>query len=542
MHDARKISLQDAWQSLDSLRSGFFVLSPENDLSFANELARQHWPDLFARMDEGASLHEAIAVQVRKLFPKLNQETTNVRIALVVDAVTNCKDLDMVTANGRHVATILTRLKSGALIGLTHDVTDLVQREISLNAARRHAVMASEAKSEFLASMSHEIRTPLNGIFGMAQALAHCNLPGAERDMVDTITESAQTLLALLNDILDLSKIEAGKLEISPVVDNLRSRIMRLERAYRTLADKKHLYLRVVVDANLPENIAFDSLRVRQCIDNLVSNALKFTAKGGVLIAVRAGKPDKDGKFLTTVHVSDTGIGLTEAQRRKLFQNFQQADQSTARRFGGTGLGLAITKRLANMMGGDVTCVSKPGEGSVFTLTFEARLAEAAVAPPAGTKPAAVAPRGATTDREQPQLAGKRVLVVDDNGINRRVARVVIEPAGVIVSEAPGGEEALEMLAREPFDLVLLDVHMPMMDGPETLSRIRSCGEAWAAIPVIALTADAMTGDRDRFISLGMDDYVSKPIEEKQLIAAMIRVLDAAGTASAKPERVAKAV
>ncbi|MBU1288203.1 MAG: response regulator [Alphaproteobacteria bacterium] len=521
MQENEPISNAPAWLALDQMQGGFIVYRPDGTLLFANKAAREHWPVLYSSMDEGVSFYDSVARQIRSLFPRLNEATFQVRHTIVMDAIRKCKDLDMVTATGRHVVTSHSRIEDGHLIGVTHDVTDLVQREISLNAARRHALMASEAKSEFLASMSHEIRTPLNGIIGMAEGLRHRVLGTEEAEMVDTIVESSHTLLLLLNDILDLSRIEAGRLEITPVVENVRDRISWIERNYKPLAEKKGLYLKVAFDPRIPEYLALDTTRVRQCIDNLVSNALKFTNEGGVTLAVMAGDMSRNGRIAITVHVSDTGIGISDVHRSKLFQNFQQADSSTTRQHGGSGLGLAISRKLAQLMGGDVTCVSKLGEGSVFSFSFEARVADA--------PKKVVKPKAGTGNREVDLLKGVRALVVDDNTINRRVARIVLEPLGVIVTDVPSGKDALARLDRETFDIVLLDVHMPNMAGPEVLRRIRDSRERWSNIPVIALTADAMNGDRERYIQMGMDDYIAKPIIESELVAALTRVHDAKG-------------
>ena len=529
MSDERTISAEKAWHALDQMQGGFIIYRPDGTLRYANQAAREHWPVLYASMDEGISFHDSVARQIRSLFPRLNEATFQVRHTIVMDAIRKCKDLDMVTATGRHVVTSHSRLDDGYLIGVTHDVTDLVQREISLNAARRHALMASEAKSEFLASMSHEIRTPLNGIIGMAEGLRHRTLGAEETEMVDTIVESSHTLLLLLNDILDLSRIEAGRLEITPVVENVRNRISWIERNYRPLAEKKGLFLKVAFDPKLPEHLAIDTTRVRQCIDNLLTNALKFTKEGGVTLAVMAGDMSRDGRIAITIHVSDTGIGISEEQRSKLFQNFQQADSSTTREYGGSGLGLAISRKLAQLMGGDVTCVSKPGEGSIFTFSFEARVADA--------PKKVVKSDSGTANREVDLLKGVRALVVDDNTINRRVARVVLEPLGVIVTDVPSGKDALARLNSETFDIVLLDAHMPGMDGPEVLRRIRDSRERWSDIPVIALTADAMNGDRERYLQMGMDDYIAKPIIEHELMAALTRVHEKKGIRHLDPSQ-----
>jgi signal transduction histidine kinase/CheY-like chemotaxis protein len=516
MTDTPLIPPAEAWRALDQLQGGFVIFTPENGLFFANKTTRAHWPILYSSMDDGASLHDAVGQQIRHLFPRLNEATFQVRQSLVMDAIRKCSDLDMVTATGRHVVTSYSRIDNGFVIGIAHDVTDVVKRESSLKSARREALTANEAKSEFLATMSHEIRTPLNGIIGMSEALQHRQLHNAEREMVDMIVESSHSLLVLLNDILDLSRIEAGRLDITPVVENVRDRITWLKRSYTPIARKKGLTLEVAFDPKLPEFLSLDTKRVRQCIDNLVFNAVKFTSTGGVTIAVMAGEMSRDGRVGVTVHVCDTGIGVPDGERAKLFQNFEQGSETTSRKFGGSGLGLAISRKLARLMGGDITCTSNPGKGSVFSFSFEARVAEA---PPQAT-PAPKSSRG----RIVPSLQGLRALIVDDNEINRRVARAALEPRGLTVVDGASGEEALDILAGETVDFVLLDIHMPGMDGPETLRHIRESQAPWSIVPVIALTADAMTGDRERYLKMGMDDYLSKPILERELLTVLSRI------------------
>ncbi|WP_299949585.1 ATP-binding protein [Hyphomonas sp. BRH_c22] len=514
------------WRSLDKLQAGFTVFRPDLSLLFANKTARSLWPIMYSSMDDGASLFDAVGLQIRSLFPRLNEATFQVRQSLVMDAIRKCSDLDMVTATGRHVVTTYSRLDDGLVVGIAHDVTDLVKREVTLKDARRDAVTASEAKSEFLATMSHEIRTPLNGVIGMSEALQHRQLGAVEREMVDTIVDSSHTMLVLLNDILDMSRIEAGRLDINPVVENVRERIGWLKRTYTPIARKKGLTLEVVFDPQLPEFLAFDTIRVRQCIDNLVFNALKFTSKGGVTIAVMAGGMSRDGRITLTVHVCDTGIGIAPEQRERVFSSFEQADGSTSQRFGGSGLGLAISRKLARLMGGDITCTSEPGEGSVFSLSFETRLADT---PKEGTASLRVSPL-----RETFSLKGIRALVADDNEINLRVARAALEPLGVEVMDAASGQQALDILARNEVDIVLLDSHMPGMDGPETLKHIRQSGMPWSIVPVIAVTADAMAGDRAKYLAMGMDDYIAKPILERDLMTALSRIKSKLRTRSSR--------
>jgi signal transduction histidine kinase/ActR/RegA family two-component response regulator len=399
-------------------------------------------------------------------------------------------------------------------VGLMLDIQEQKQQELALIEAKKQAEAATVAKSNFLASMSHEIRTPLNGVLGMAQSLVADGLSEHQTEKVNVILESGKTLTALLNDVLDLSKIEAGKIEIATVDGELAVTFDRLRQLFLQRAVERGLKLDLEIEPGLPARLHYDPVRVRQCVGNLLSNAIKFTERGSVSMKVGA-KETHEGCWLISVEIVDTGIGMSESTRQKLFSTFTQADATITRRFGGSGLGLAITRQLARLMGGDVSVDSEPGIGSTFTLTFMAEAVNAdAPAPGEDLPPTVVA--APVTERS---LRGIKILLVDDNSVNRQVAKLFTASFAPKFTEATNGQEALDRLHDEPFDLVLLDVHMPVMDGKETIRRIRASGEAWRDIPVIALTADAMSGDREKYLALGMSDYVSKPLDQKELAA-----------------------
>jgi signal transduction histidine kinase/CheY-like chemotaxis protein len=376
------------------------------------------------------------------------------------------------------------------------------------------AEAASLAKSSFLANVSHEIRTPLNGILGMAQFLDDQALTAKQREGVETILESGKTLMAILNDVLDLSKIEAGKLKIERTQGNLRELFLHMQRLFAARAQENSIALSVRIDASVPEVAIFDQIRVGQCVSNLLSNAIKFTHDGSVTLSVTQEVLGA-GEHLISVAVTDTGIGISEEAAGRLFSEFSQADHSTTREYGGTGLGLAIARKLARLMGGDIRVISEPGAGSTFTFTFRAVVEQQSET--ARTPDSKDHHNGAV-------LQGVRVLIVDDNPINRNVASLLLAPTGAVTTEAANGKQALERLAAQPFDVVLLDVHMPLMDGPETVRRIRAAEERWRETPVIALTAEAMGGDRERLFAIGMDGYASKPIEQAALVREIQRV------------------
>ena len=447
------------------------------------------------------------------------------------DAVALSDDMVVELMNGNVIDIHHRTMPDGGWVATHEDITQqrqaegqrqlMMERLHTTQGELRLAVAAAEAsneaKSSFLANMSHEIRTPLNGVLGMAQVLENEPLTTFQRDSVRTILDSGQTLMTLLNDVLDLSKIDAGKLDIVPIDGELESVFLHLRKLFLPRALEKSITLSIDIDPAIPKLLRFDYVRIHQCVANLISNALKFTKAGGVSVSVRHEVVDTHD-YLIAVAVADTGIGISEEAAARLFAEFSQADASTTREFGGTGLGLAITRKLARLMAGDVTLTSQQGSGSTFTLTFRASAALSSELAPAP---------GQTQESRAPvtALLGLKILLVDDNAINRKVARLLLAPSGVVVTEAANGKEALDRLAEQQFDLVLLDIHMPVMDGTETIGHIRAAEASWRRVPVIALTADAMTGDKERLLSLGMTGYVSKPIEQRALIHEIHRVL-----------------
>jgi len=396
---------------------------------------------------------------------------------------------------------------------LAHELASAVQK----------AELATLLKSEFLANMSHEIRTPLNGILGMAQVLASSDLDDVRADQVNVILESGNALLSILNDILDLSKIEAGRMEVTVIEADLRHKLGRLCKLYEPTADDKGLKLKLFVDPSVPAALTIDPVRVRQCVGNLISNAIKFSDSGDVLV-VATGQPLADKRVKITIHVSDTGCGIPADKIDRIFESFAQADGTTTRKYGGTGLGLPITRQLARLMGGDVSVVSEPGKGSIFTLTFESEIAESVSRDALLRKLEPVAGGLKAGSGEAPSNA-RRILVVDDNAINRRVARTFLEQSGYEIDEAHDGNHALEKLDGAVFDLVLMDIHMPELDGQRAFDRLRAGTSSNKDIPVIALTADSMRGDREKYIARGFSGYVSKPVDQRSILSVVEEAL-----------------
>jgi signal transduction histidine kinase/ActR/RegA family two-component response regulator len=382
----------------------------------------------------------------------------------------------------------------------------------ALAQAERDAVAANDAKSAFLAMMSHELRTPLNGVLGMARALQRTPLDPRQQGYVETMLRSGDGLMAILNDVLDISKIEAGRMDLDVAVFDIADVAEQAVELWAESAAAKRLSLVFEPGADLPRMVLGDETRVRQIVMNLVSNALKFTESGSVRLGLRAA-PGADGDGGVEISVADTGIGMSPAQIAGLFRPYAQAEASTAKRYGGTGLGLAICRKLAHMMGGEIGVESAPGRGSTFRVWLPLPPAEAI----------------ATEAAEPAALPPLRVLVADDNPINQAVARAVLEAAGVAIETAGDGAEALERLRTGAFDLVLMDVNMPNMDGIEAVRRIRDGQAGRADMPVIALTADAMAGEAERLKAQGFDGLEHKPVQPASLIGAIAAVLEARG-------------
>ena len=383
-----------------------------------------------------------------------------------------------------------------------------------LKRALHAAEAASDAKSAFVANMSHELRTPLNGVLGMARALSDEVTEPAHAQKLDVIAQSGALLLGVLNDVLDLAKIEAGRLEIRPEPVDPAALVANTCALFQAAAAEKGLVLTHTLDG-LPDRVEADGVRLRQILSNLVANAVKFTDSGRVDVTAKAEPSGEDWRL--TLTVSDSGCGISAQDQARLFERFSQADGSHTRRHGGAGLGLVLARELARRMDGDVTLESAPGAGSVFTVTLTAG-------------PAASMAGETAKPLDAAALDGLSVLLVDDNEVNRIVARCFLEPHGARVAEAASGQQALELFENEHFDLVLLDAHMPGMNGLETLARLRS-QPAGATTPVIALTADALHGDRERYLAAGMDGYVSKPVDKTMLVDACAEL------AAGRPDR-----
>ena len=497
-------------QALAVIPDGFLLCDKDDRVVRWNERYVEMFPWLRGTLHVGMPYHRVAAASAGDVMLDMTlEERENWLAERVKSHLRGDDDWERDLGNGLVVHVTDRRTREGGVVSVYHDVT---AAERKLAQAKANAEAANQAKSQFLATMSHEIRTPLNAVLGLNELMLHSPLDSQQRRHAELIGSSGRLLLALINDILDVSRIEAGHMQLTSAPFSVRMAAEGVVALMRERAVAKGLALRLEFTPNEDALIQGDAIRIQQILFNLVGNAIKFTDQGAVQVSV-AVEPGAGRALTLRLAVSDTGIGIPESAMPTLFDRFTQADSTTMRRYGGSGLGLAITREIVQMMGGTIATTSTPGLGSRFTISIPSRFVDRSEVVPAAAESGAA-------EAARPAL---RILVAEDNDVNQILINAVLTRMGHVVHLVANGQLAVEAVRRGDYDLVLMDLQMPGMDGMEATQAIRALGDLRASVPIIAMTANAFEEDRHACLAAGMDDYVAKPIDVEHLARAIAR-------------------
>lgn len=514
--------------AIEALRDGFCLFGPDDRIALFNSEYADFYERLGAPIRVGQSFEEMTrAVIGLGVFAEAAGREEDYIAAVLAHHRRTDKPAELRLTDGRCFRVQETMTADGSVVRFRTDITELKARQRELEEARRQAEVANRAKSSFLANMSHEIRTPLNGIIGFGRLLAETGLAGDQADYLKRILQSSDQLHAIVDDVLDFSKIESGHLNLERVAFDLVETVQRVIDLNDPKIHDKRVRIRPEFDTAASLQVVGDPLRIAQVLSNLCSNAVKFTEAGEVVVRVQADR-NASGRMMVQFSVADTGIGMSAEQLDRIFQPFTQADTSTTRRFGGTGLGLSICRRLVDLMGGKIWAESEPGAGSIFHFRIPLGVTAAeALQPPATDAGAGPAPDTATTDTADSAaaLAGMRVLLAEDNELNQEIVVAVLQQVGVEVAVAGNGRQAVERIVADgpdAYEAILMDVQMPEMDGltaTQVLRGMPSCRH----LPIVAMTAHVLESDVQACLQAGMSGHIGKPVDHRQLYAVLAR-------------------